>query len=80
MDLLGNLALGFSRVLENQEIELQVKESSRMVPFVALKVYEFPHINILWIGIILMTIGFGMSVVYRSRQGRLKAINTLDKN
>jgi cytochrome c-type biogenesis protein CcmF len=70
-----NIALGFSRVLENQQIELQVKESSRMVPFIALKVYEFPHINILWIGIILMTVGFGMSVVYRSRQGRLKAIN-----
>lgn len=69
-----NLALGFSKVLENQQIEVQVKESTRMVPFVALKVYEFPHINILWLGIIIMVTGFGMSAVYRSRQGRLKAV------
>lgn len=72
-----NIAIAFSRVLENQKIELQVKESNRMVPFVALKVYEFPHINLLWAGIIIMTLGFGVSVAYRSRQGRLKAINKL---
>ncbi|MCG7858201.1 cytochrome c biogenesis protein CcsA [Flavihumibacter sp.] len=72
-----NIALGFSKVMADQKIELQVKESNRMVPFVALKVYEFPHINILWLGIILMTIGFGISVVYRSRQGRLKAVNKI---
>ena len=70
-----NIAVGFSKVMEDQKIELQVKESNRMTPFVALKVYEFPHINILWLGIILMTIGFGMSTVYRGRQGRLKAVN-----
>jgi cytochrome c-type biogenesis protein CcmF len=71
-----NIALAFSKVLANQQIELQVKESNRMVPFVALKVYEFPHINILWIGIILMVTGFGMSIFYRSRQGKLKAVNS----
>lgn len=72
-----NIAIAFSRVLENQKIELQVKESNRMVPFVALKVYEFPHINLLWAGIIIMTFGFGVSMVYRSKQGRLKAVNKI---
>ncbi|WP_290793676.1 cytochrome c biogenesis protein CcsA [Flavihumibacter sp. UBA7668] len=72
-----NIAIAFSRVLENQKIELQVKESNRMVPFVALKVYEFPHINLLWLGIIIMTVGFGVSMVYRSKQGRLKAVNKI---
>lgn len=72
-----NIAIAFSKVLENQKIELQVKESNRMVPFVALKVYEFPQINLLWAGILIMTLGFGMSVVYRSKQGRLKAVNKL---
>lgn len=72
-----NIAIAFSRVLENQKIELQVKESNRMVPFVALKVYEFPHINLLWAGIVIMTIGFGVSAAYRSRQGRLKAVNKI---
>jgi cytochrome c-type biogenesis protein CcmF len=72
-----NIAIAFSRVLENQKIELQVKESNRMVPFVALKVYEFPHINLLWAGIIIMTIGFGVSMLYRRKQGRLKAVNKI---
>ncbi|MBU7577551.1 MAG: cytochrome c biogenesis protein CcsA [Flavihumibacter sp.] len=72
-----NIAIAFSRVLENQKIELQVKESNRMVPFIALKVYEFPHINLLWAGIIIMTMGFGVSMVYRRKQGRLKAINKI---
>ncbi|GAO44474.1 cytochrome c biogenesis protein CcsA [Flavihumibacter petaseus] len=71
-----NLAFAFSRVLENQKIELQVKESSKMVPFVALKVFEFPHINLVWIGTIIMIAGFVISLVYRNRQGRLKAVNS----
>lgn len=75
-----NIALGFSKVMENQQIEVQVKESSRMVPFVALKVYEFPHINILWIGTVLMVAGFFISIVYRARQGRLKAVVAEPKN
>ncbi len=72
-----NIAIAFSRVLENQKIELQVKESNRMVPFIALKVYEFPHINLLWAGIIIMTAGFGVSMAYRRKQGRLKAVNKI---
>lgn len=62
-----NLAIGFSRVLDNKKLELQVKESSKMLPFVALKVYEFPHINILWLGTIIMITGFIMSIVRRRR-------------
>jgi cytochrome c-type biogenesis protein CcmF len=58
-----DLAIGFTSV-ENttHAVEIQVKESSRMVPFVSLKVYEFPHINLLWAGTIIMVIGFTMSV------------------
>ncbi|ULQ54323.1 cytochrome c biogenesis protein CcsA [Flavihumibacter fluvii] len=75
-----NIAVGFSKVMENQQIEIQVKESSRMVPFVALKVYEFPHINILWIGTLVMVAGFFISIFYRARQGKLKAVTTETKN
>lgn len=68
-----NLAIGLGRILEGNKIELQVKESTRMMPFVALKVYVFPHINVLWVGTIIMIIGFIMSIVYRLRQSnRLK--------
>ncbi|MBV4359434.1 cytochrome c biogenesis protein CcsA [Pinibacter aurantiacus] len=68
-----NLAIGFGRILDGGKIELEVKESTRMVPFVALKVYEFPHINVLWIGTLIMIIGFVMSMVFRLKQSnRLK--------
>ncbi len=44
-----------------------VKESSRMVPFVGLKVLQFPFINLVWIGTLIMVIGIGMSVFWRIR-------------
>ncbi len=60
-----NLAVGFSRIIDNKKIEIQVKESNRLVPFVALKVYEFPFINVLWIGTLFMITGFIMSIARR---------------
>ncbi|MEO5996148.1 MAG: cytochrome c biogenesis protein CcsA [Chitinophagaceae bacterium] len=65
-----NMAVGFSRVLDNRKIEIQVKESQKLVPFVALKVYEFPFINVLWLGIIITIIGFVMSIVRRVQLNR----------
>jgi cytochrome c-type biogenesis protein CcmF len=65
-----NLALQFDRV-KGRKIELGIKESSQMVPFVALKVLEFPQISILWIGTITMIIGFVISIVWRRRQNAL---------
>src|SRR6202022_993391 len=62
-----NLAIRFTRVLGAEKVELGVKESTSMIPFVALKVLEFPQINILWIGTIVMIIGFIMSIVWRRR-------------
>jgi cytochrome c-type biogenesis protein CcmF len=63
-----NIAVGFTNVNDTTgAIELQVKESARMVPFVALKVYLFPHINVLWIGTIVMVTGFFMSLLYRRK-------------
>jgi len=62
-----NLALVLGKVSDNNRIELRVKESSGLVPFVALKVYEFPQINVLWFGTIIMMIGFVMSIVRRAR-------------
>lgn len=58
-----DLAIGFTSVENSTHaVEIQVKESAKMVPFVSLKVYEFPHINLLWTGTIVMVIGFAMSV------------------
>jgi cytochrome c-type biogenesis protein CcmF len=65
-----DLALRFDRV-EGRKIELGIKESSQMVPFVALKVLEFPQISVLWIGTIIMIIGFVISILWRRRQAAL---------
>ena len=66
-----DLALRFDKVVDGRKIELGIKESEQMVPFIALKVLEFPQINILWIGTVIMIIGFVMSILWRRRQASL---------
>jgi cytochrome c-type biogenesis protein CcmF len=44
-----------------------VKESSQLTPFIALKVLQFPFINLVWLGTILMVTGFAMSMVRRAK-------------
>ena len=58
------LAVRLSRISDKQ-LEISVKESSKFSPFVALKILQFPFINLLWLGTILMVTGFIMSIVRR---------------
>jgi cytochrome c-type biogenesis protein CcmF len=54
-----------------------VKESSRLAPFLALKVLQFPFINLVWLGTLLMIAGFVMSIVRRVKllsTGKLKGV------
>jgi cytochrome c-type biogenesis protein CcmF len=60
-----NVALAFTKVLDNNQLELKVKESADMVPFVALKVYQFPFIRLVWLGTAIMMVGFVMSIARR---------------
>jgi len=69
-----DLALRFDKVLDSKKIELGIKESEQMVPFIALKVVEFPQINLLWIGAIIMISGFVMSILWRRRQSGLSKV------
>ncbi len=62
-----NLAVELGTVMNNKKIQLLVKESMDMVPFVSLKVYLFPQINLVWIGIIIMMTGFVTSIVSRRK-------------
>ncbi|WP_315814491.1 cytochrome c biogenesis protein ResB [Paraflavitalea speifideaquila] len=61
------LSLSLARVVDDQHIEIRVKESAKMVPFIALKVLQFPFIKLVWLGTVLMVIGFFMSMFYRIR-------------
>jgi cytochrome c-type biogenesis protein CcmF len=66
-----NLAVELGSVMNNKKIQLLTKESSDMVPFVSLKVYMFPQINLVWAGILIMMTGFVVSIRNR-RKSRLK--------
>jgi cytochrome c-type biogenesis protein CcmF len=51
-----------------------VKESGAITDLITLKVYEFPMINILWLGVIVMVVGFVMSIIqrYKALKNNLK--------
>jgi len=59
-----SLILAFTGA-EKDGINVGVKESNAVLEYVTLKAYQFPAINILWLGIIVMTIGFLISAFYK---------------
>jgi len=65
-----SLVLKFNKVINQDkgELEIGVKESGNITDLITLKVYEFPMINLLWLGIVIMVIGFVMSIVQRVKQ------------
>jgi cytochrome c-type biogenesis protein CcmF len=72
-DTISNLALyiRFDRILpEQKKVELQVKQSDVVNDYIVMKAYVFPFINILWIGTLVMIIGFLLSMRKRILQHR----------
>ena len=65
-----NLVLSFNKVISQEEgvLEIGIKESKSLTNLITLKVYEFPFINVLWIGVVVMTVGFMMSMYKRIKQ------------
>ncbi|MDE3251508.1 MAG: cytochrome c biogenesis protein CcsA [Bacteroidota bacterium] len=64
-----SLVLKFNKVIDQKtgKLEIGVKESSSITDLITLKVYEFPMINILWLGVVIMAIGFILSIIQRLR-------------
>jgi cytochrome c-type biogenesis protein CcmF len=56
--------------IQKREVEIGIKESSAILDFLTLKVYEFPWINILWLGVVVVTIGFIMAIIRRVKLSR----------
>jgi cytochrome c-type biogenesis protein CcmF len=67
-----NLILSFNKVVNQEEgvLEIGIKESKSLTNLITLKVYEFPFINVLWLGVVVMTIGFMMSMLQRIRKNK----------
>ncbi len=62
-----SLVLGFNKMVDAStgKFQVGVKESASITDLLTLKVYEFPMINILWLGVVLMVVGFVMSIIQR---------------
>lgn len=58
------LVLQFNKIANDKTntLEIGIKESRSLSDAITLKVLEFPYINVLWIGVIVMVIGFLMSM------------------
>jgi cytochrome c-type biogenesis protein CcmF len=71
-----SLVLQFNKVIDQDKgvLQMGVKESGAITDLITLKVYEFPMINILWLGVIVMVVGFVMSIIqrYKALKNNLK--------
>ncbi|HET9057491.1 MAG TPA: cytochrome c biogenesis protein CcsA [Chitinophagaceae bacterium] len=63
-----NLSIKLNSVV-GEGMNIGVKESDSLLQYVTLKAYVFPMINILWLGVIIMVIGFLMSMWRRFKMG-----------
>lgn len=58
-----SLYVRFSKILpKDNKIELEVKESATFKDYIVMKALVFPFINVLWIGTLIMIVGFLMSI------------------
>ncbi len=64
-----SLIIKFNKLadVDGGKIELGIKEDQSIQDIITLKVYQFPFINVLWIGIIIMVTGFILSIIQRVR-------------
>jgi cytochrome c-type biogenesis protein CcmF len=51
-----NLVLTLDNIKGNKAV-IGVKESSEILPWLTLKVYKFPYINLVWLGVIFLVLG-----------------------
>jgi cytochrome c-type biogenesis protein CcmF len=62
-----NLFIRIAGVADKQKIKLGIKESDKPIDFVTLKAYVFPYINLVWLGLVIMAIGFTLSAAQRAK-------------
>lgn len=61
-----NLYLKFAGVVpENKKVKIGIKESDKLIDYIALKAFIFPYINLVWVGLVIMALGLLLSLVRR---------------
>ncbi len=70
-----SLVLRFDKVVDPKKgiLEIGVKESSILTDLLTLKVYQFPFISLLWLGVMIMVVGFIISIFYRNKTNKLSS-------
>ena len=67
-----NLYVRFAGVSDDQKkLKIAVKESDKAIDFVTLKAYVFPYIILVWLGLIIMAVGFMISIVQKLKYSPL---------
>ena len=72
-----NLYVSFMGVTDMEKIKIGIKESDKIIDFIALKAYVFPYINLVWLGLIIMALGITMSMIYRAKLSKFQSIFVL---
>lgn len=68
-----SLYVRFSKILPKEnKIELEVKESTTFKDYIVMKAFVFPFINVLWLGTLVMIVGFLMSIYQKVKAIRKK--------
>lgn len=65
IDTLPNLGMVYIENVNSKNAEIGLWDLSKNPEFITVRAYTFPHIILLWIGAILMTIGFVYSAYMR---------------
>ena len=64
-DSIENVQFKIDGVADNNKLNISVLDKGKISDYIAIKVLEFPQIKLLWIGIIIMSIGFMLSMIKR---------------
>ena len=65
-----NLYLNFSGIADGNKFKINLKETDKLTDFITLKAYYFPYINLVWLGLVIMSCGFVVSLVNRIKASR----------
>jgi cytochrome c-type biogenesis protein CcmF len=60
-----NLFVKFAGLSDNHKVKIGIKESQSLIDFITVKSYIFPYINLVWLGLIIMSIGIFISMSNR---------------
>jgi len=72
-----NLYLNFTGIAANKKFKINSKETDRLEDFITLKAYYFPYINLVWLGLVIMSCGFIVSLVSRVRASKIWAYSSI---